>query len=91
MAQVHRVAKEIRSVCCSVLSSLGPFLSPTRPGDIFYPNAAGQPIVILNSRKVAVDLLERRAGIYSDRPTNIVACELMCDGLFFVFARYGDM
>jgi hypothetical protein len=66
-------------------------LSPTRPGDIFYLDAAGQPIIIINSRKVALNLLERRAGIYSDRPTNIVACELMCNGLFFVFARYGDM
>jgi len=64
---------------------------PIRQGDIFYLNAAGQPIIILNSRKVAVDLLERRAGIYSDRPTNIVACELMCNGLFFVTTRYGDM
>ena len=75
----------------STVSSLGPFLSPTRPGDIIYLNAAGQPIVILNSRKVAVDLLERRAVIYSDRPSNIVACELMCNGFFFVFGRYGDM
>jgi hypothetical protein len=73
-----------------VPTSLGPFPSPIPPGDIFSLNAAGQPIVILNSRKVCVDLLERRAGIYSDRPTNIVACELMCNGLFFGFTRYGD-
>lgn len=65
-------------------------LSPVRPGDVIYLNVAGQPIIILNSRKVATDLFERRAGIYSDRPIYIVACELMCNGLFFVFARYGD-
>ncbi|KAF8505426.1 cytochrome P450 [Russula emetica] len=59
-------------------------------GDLFYLNAAGQPIVILNSRKVCVDLLERRATIYSDRPPNVVACDLMCNGLLFAFASYED-
>ncbi|KAF8505395.1 cytochrome P450 [Russula emetica] len=59
-------------------------------GDIFYLNAAGQPIVILNSRKVCVDLLERRAAIYSDRPANVLVCDLMCNGLLFAFARYED-
>ena len=61
-----------------------------RPGDLFYLNAAGQPIVILNSRKVCVDLLERRAAIYSDRPPNVVVSDLMCNGLLMPFARYGD-
>ncbi|KAH9953974.1 cytochrome P450 [Russula dissimulans] len=46
-------------------------------GDIIYLNAAGQPMVILNSQKVAADLLDRRAGIYSDRPRNIVASDIM--------------
>ena len=45
----------------------------TPSGDVIYLNAAGQPIVILNSQKVAANLLDRRAGIYSDRPCNIVA------------------
>jgi hypothetical protein len=57
---------------------------------LFYLNAAGQPIVILNSRKVCVDLLERRAATYSDRPPNVVVCDLMCSGLLFAFARYDD-
>ncbi|KAH9049792.1 cytochrome P450 [Lactarius deliciosus] len=29
-------------------------------GDVFYLNAAGQPIVVLNTQKVAADLLDRR-------------------------------
>jgi hypothetical protein len=63
----------------------------TGPGDLIYLNIAGQPTIILNSQKVAADLLDRRAGIYSDRPSNIVVCEIMCGGLLFPFARYGDV
>jgi len=60
-------------------------------GDVIYLNAAGQPIVILNSQKVAADLLDRRAGIYSDRPRNIVASDIMTGGLLIVFTQYNDM
>jgi hypothetical protein len=48
-------------------------------------------MIILNSQKVAADLLDRRAGIYSDRPSNIVVSEIMCGGLLIPFARYGDV
>jgi hypothetical protein len=76
-----------------VLSSnfLDKFLTRTRLGELIYLNAAGQPIVVLNSQRVAVDLLDRRSGIYSDRPRNIVACDIMTKGLFFGLARYGDV
>ncbi|KAI0255208.1 cytochrome P450 [Lactifluus subvellereus] len=60
-------------------------------GDLIYLNAAGQPVIILNSHRVASDLLDRRAAIYSDRPPNIVASEIMCGGLVFALARYGDL
>lgn len=60
-------------------------------GDIVYLNAAGQSMVILNSQKVAADLLDRRAGIYSDRPRNIVASDIMTGGLLVVFTRYNDV
>jgi len=63
----------------------------TPSGDVIYLNAAGQPMVILNSQKVAADLLDRRAGIYSDRPRNIVAFDIMTGGLFFVLSQYNDM
>ena len=70
-----------------------PFLRHVRrlAGDLVYLNAAGQPIIIVNSQKVATDLFDRRAGIYSDRPPLIVACEIMTNGLFFALARYGDV
>jgi hypothetical protein len=60
-------------------------------GDLIYLNAAGQPIVVLNSRKVAADLLDRRATIYSDRPLNIVGCDIMTGGLMFALSHYDDV
>ena len=64
---------------------------PIRPGDIIYLHAAGQPIVVLNSHKVAGDLLDRRSMTYSDRPRNIVACDIMTGGHLFALARYDDV
>ena len=60
-------------------------------GDVFYLNAAGQPIIVLNTQKAAADLLDRRAGIYSDRPRNIVAAEILCGGMAMVFQNYGPL
>jgi hypothetical protein len=68
----------------------GPYLSQSLPGDLIYLNAAGQSVVVINSPKVGVALLDRRAAIYSDRPPNIVASDIMSDGLLFAFSRYGD-
>ncbi len=35
--------------------------------------------------------LDRRAGIYSDRPRNIVAAEILCGGMAMVFQNYGHL
>ena len=43
---------------------------------------------VINSPEVGVALLDRRAAIYSDRPRNIVASDIMAGGLFFGFSRY---
>ncbi|KAI0270344.1 cytochrome P450 [Russula aff. rugulosa BPL654] len=59
-------------------------------GGLIYLNAAGQPVVIINSPKVGVALLDRRAAIYPDRPRNIVVSDIMCGKLLFAFSRYGD-
>ena len=58
---------------------------------MMYLNALGQPIIVLNSLKVAVELLDRRANIYSDRPRLIVANGIFCGGLFTAFMSYGDV
>ncbi|KZV64301.1 cytochrome P450 [Peniophora sp. CONT] len=60
------------------------------PGDMFYLNAAGQPIIVVNTHSIAVDLLDRRASRYADRPSNIVGWEIMSGGLFFAFGRDND-
>ncbi|THU75931.1 cytochrome P450 [Dendrothele bispora CBS 962.96] len=60
-------------------------------GDLIYLNAAGQPIIVLNSQKIAADLLDHRAAIYSDRPRNIVASDMMTEGLLVVFTHYNDI
>ena len=37
-------------------------------GDLVYVDAIGQPILIVNSAKVALDLMDKRSTVYSDRP-----------------------
>jgi hypothetical protein len=58
---------------------------------IMYLNALGQPIIVINSLKVAFELLDRRANIYSDRPRFIVSCDILCGSLFTAFMPYGDV
>ena len=88
MDQVLGMAKDIRSVCYP--PTFGPYFNHSLPGDLIYINAAGQPVVVINSPKIGVALLDRRSAIYSDRPRNIVASDIMSDGLLFAFSRYGD-
>jgi len=47
-------------------------------------------MVVLNTHKVATDLLDKRASIYSDRPRLIVASEIMSRGLILGFMRSND-
>lgn len=52
---------------------------PTRNvvvGNIVSLSIAGQTIIILNSVKAAMDLLQRRSSIYSDRPRLVMSGEL---------------
>ncbi|KAI0373553.1 CyP450 monooxygenase [Pilatotrama ljubarskyi] len=44
-----------------------------RYGDVVYLNALGQPMVILGTHEAAVDLLEKRSSIYSDRNLSTMA------------------
>jgi len=55
-----------------------------------YLDAAGQPIIVLNSLKSNFELLERRAINYSDRPRLIMAHEIVSQGLLFSSMRFGD-
>ncbi|VDB83470.1 unnamed protein product [Peniophora sp. CBMAI 1063] len=60
-------------------------------GDLFYLNAVGKPIIVINKASIAVDLLDRRATRYIDRPPNIVAWEMITGGLFYAFGRFDEV
>jgi hypothetical protein len=57
---------------------------------MLYLTALGQPILFLNSLKVAAELLDHRASIYSGRPRLIMAQEVISGNLIFSFLGYVD-
>ena len=59
-------------------------------GEIMYLDAAGQPIIVLNSLKSTYELLERRATTYSGRPRRIMVQEILSQGLMFSLMGYVD-
>ena len=56
-----------------------------------YVSALGKGILVINSQRVAVDLLEKRSSIYSDRPNFISACEILTRHLDLPMTPYGDL
>jgi cytochrome P450 len=56
--------------------------------DVLYFNVLGQDIVVLNSVKSAVDLLDKRGANYCDRP-RFVLFEVMGWGRTLTFLRWG--
>ncbi|KAI0326111.1 cytochrome P450 [Cubamyces sp. BRFM 1775] len=60
-----------------------------RYGDVLAVRAFGQTLVVLNSYTAALDLLEKRSLVYSDRPASVLA-ELTGWTRTFGFKSYGD-
>ncbi|KAI0055222.1 cytochrome P450, partial [Artomyces pyxidatus] len=60
-------------------------------GAIVYLRVPGQSVLLLNSQRMAVDLLDKRAKIYSSRPRLILASEIYTGGIVLPFIYYGDM
>ena len=58
-------------------------------GDVIYINTLGQDTIILNSSKAAVDLLDKRSAIYSDRPVFMMFGEIVGWKKALVFTQYG--
>ncbi|KAF5372138.1 hypothetical protein D9758_005075 [Tetrapyrgos nigripes] len=58
-------------------------------GPLVYLNMAGQPMIILNSKKTVEDLLDRRAAKYSARPQFIVA-NVMTGGFSIIMLPVGE-
>jgi cytochrome P450 len=59
-------------------------------GDISSVTVLGQPLVILNSAKTAVDMLEKKSSKYSDRPVLPMGGELVGWKNTLVLVPYGD-
>ncbi len=53
-------------------------------------NVLGQPIVILNSRRVVYEMLDKKSTIYSDRPVLQMGGELVGWKNTLVLLQYGD-
>ncbi|KAJ3758757.1 cytochrome P450 [Lentinula raphanica] len=46
-------------------------------GDVIHIKAFGQSMIVLNSAKAIFDLLERKGGLYSDRPRVVMAGDMV--------------
>ncbi|KAI9441899.1 cytochrome P450 [Lactarius indigo] len=60
-------------------------------GEMMYISALGKGVLMINSQRVAVDLLEKRSTIYSDRPHYISAGDFMTKNMTFTLTPYGDL
>ena len=61
-----------------------------RSGDAMYISALGKGMLVINSQRVAVDLLEKRSNIYSDRPRYISGGDFATKNMSFSLSSYGD-
>ena len=60
----------------SVMHELTPVVRFPCAGELVYLNIFGQGILFVNTYEAAVDLLEKRGAIYSDKPKMVMAGEL---------------
>ena len=58
-------------------------------GNVISITAFGQRIIILNSLKAAIDLLDKKGAIYSDRPVLPMAGKLLGYDQTLILAPYG--
>ncbi|KAF5367973.1 hypothetical protein D9758_004443 [Tetrapyrgos nigripes] len=63
---------------------------PSFPSFIPFVHQLNQSIIILNTHKVAYDLLSKRSALYSDRPRLIVANETLTRNGLLGLARWGE-
>ena len=57
---------------------------------MMYVSALGKGVLVINSQRVAIDLLEKRSNIYSDRPRYIAAGDFATRNLPLPMTPYGD-
>ncbi|KAL1741146.1 cytochrome P450 [Schizophyllum fasciatum] len=58
-------------------------------GDVVHLEIFGKHIIILNTREAAMDLMDKRGAIYSDRPRFVMLAELMGWGNATTHVHYG--
>ena len=58
--------------------------------EITYLNVVDQEVRILNSSKAAVNLLDKRSSIYSNRPVRMMAGEIVGWETTLVIMQYGS-
>ncbi|KAJ3537685.1 hypothetical protein NMY22_g5493 [Coprinellus aureogranulatus] len=58
--------------------------------DIIYLNVTGTSILIVNTRKAAIDLFDKRSAIYSSRAQTTMLKDLIKANWFFSFMKYGE-
>ncbi|KAI9443590.1 cytochrome P450 [Lactarius indigo] len=76
------------------IADLDWLMSPQRRdeyGEMMYVSALGQGILVINSPRVAIDLLEKRSNTYSNRPRYISASDFSTKNLLLSLAPYGDL
>ena len=60
-------------------------------GEVMYVSALGQGVLVINSQRVAIDLLEKRSNNYSDRRRFISAGEICSKNLGISMTPYGKL
>ncbi|EFI26618.1 cytochrome P450 [Coprinopsis cinerea okayama7 len=61
-----------------------------RYGNLFQVDILGQPLVVINSAKTALDLLDKKSATNSNRPHFVMAGELSGYGTMFPIMPYGE-
>ena len=62
-------------------------MSSTPIGDVVFAKFFRTPVVVLNTREAAVDLMEKRSAKYSDRPPFILLKELCVVSPLYQYCR----
>ncbi|EPT00008.1 hypothetical protein FOMPIDRAFT_1123534 [Fomitopsis schrenkii] len=69
LGNIHQVAKDYQEVTFARWAK--------KYGDLMFAKLFTQPTLIINSQKIARDLLDKRGGIYSSRPRLVMMCEIL--------------
>jgi hypothetical protein len=68
MGHVSAMGREIWYVYGLFYPSVYTDAGPLNKGDIIFFKVMGAPMILISSAEVALDLMEKRSAIYSDKP-----------------------